>query len=53
MSLAKRAGCFFHFTSDAHRLDTIAEVLKLAPYVEELGLTSEDVHPVFRSRGGM
>jgi len=52
MSLAKRAGCSFHFTSDAHRLETIAEVLKLGPYAEELGLTSEDVHPVFRSRGG-
>jgi len=52
LSLAKRAGCFFHFTSDAHHIDTMDTVLGLEPYTEALGITPEDIHPAFRSPAG-
>ncbi len=48
LSLAKQAGCRFHFASDAHTLAGIGNVQNLAPYVAEIGLTREDLSPVAR-----
>jgi len=49
LSLARQAGCRFHFTSDAHRLADLDLTPKLAPYADRLGITPEDVHPMFRA----
>ena len=49
MHIAKKAGCLFHFASDAHQLENVGRVVKLEPVVEALGLTSKDVHPLFRT----
>ncbi len=51
LHLAKRAGCLFHFASDAHHLDNVGRVVKLEPVVQALGLKSQDIHPLFRSNG--
>jgi histidinol phosphatase-like PHP family hydrolase len=48
LHLAKACGCHFHFASDAHSLAAIGSVLRLAPFVDELGLTERDIHPRFR-----
>jgi histidinol phosphatase-like PHP family hydrolase len=48
MSLAKRAGCFFHFTSDAHELAGIRRVSRLEPYARQVGITPDDILPLFR-----
>lgn len=48
MGVALRCGCLFHFASDAHDLAGIGGVTKLEPYVQMLGITAENVHPVFR-----
>ena len=48
MSLAKRAGCTFHFASDAHALDDMPYVKNLAGYADALGITADDIHPLFR-----
>ena len=49
MGFAKDAGCAFHFTTDAHDLATLRNVVKLEPFAEKLGITAEDVSPAFRS----
>lgn len=49
LSLAKRAGCRFHFTSDAHKLDDLELVVRMEPYVAKLGIAPEDIHPLFRT----
>ena len=49
LSLARDAGCFFHFASDTHTLAGVGGVLALEPYVRELGLTREHIHPCFRN----
>ena len=46
LSLAKGAGCRFHFASDAHRLDGIGDVKKLEPYTLALGINAGDITPV-------
>ena len=48
-SLAKEAGCKFHFASDAHSLSDIDRLMMLEPYLDMLGITEEDVHPMFRT----
>ena len=48
LSIAKRLGCLFHFASDSHDLGGIGSVKRLEPYVRQLGITKEDVHPLFR-----
>ena len=48
LSLAKRAGCLFHFASDAHQLARIGEVLSLDPLARTLGITRDDLHPLVR-----
>ncbi len=47
LSLARQAGCRFHFTSDAHALADLALTPRLAPYADKLGLTEADIHPAF------
>lgn len=49
MSLAYRAGCRFHFASDAHDPESMDGILKLGEYADMIGITAEDVHPAFRS----
>jgi len=49
LSLAKQAGCFFHFCSDSHKLVQFDMVLRLEPFAGQLGLTQEDILPLFRS----
>ena len=46
--IAKETGCKFHFGSDAHSLDDIDRLQKLQPYIDKLGLTDEDINPLFR-----
>lgn len=48
LSLAKQAGCVFHFASDAHGLARIGRVLELEPYLRTLGITREDLTPLVR-----
>lgn len=48
LSIAKRAGCKFHFASDAHSLSDIDRLMKLEPYLDLLNITDEDIHPLFR-----
>lgn len=48
LSLAKQAGCVFHFASDSHKLSGIGGVLKLEKYAQEAGITREDIHPLLR-----
>lgn len=47
-TLAKEAGCKFHFGSDAHSLEDIDRLQKLEPYLELLKITEEDINPRFR-----
>ena len=46
--LALAAGCVFHFASDTHSLEGMGRVRGLQPFVEELGLTAHDLHPLVR-----
>jgi len=48
LTLARRAGCVFHFASDAHCLDGIGGVRDLEPFVRQIGITDGDVHPLVR-----
>ena len=43
LSIAKRAGCKFTFASDAHCLDEVVRVLSIAPCVEAIGLSENDI----------
>jgi len=45
LAIAKNQGCNFHFASDTHTLIGVGNVLKLEPYVQELGLTANDIAP--------
>lgn len=45
---AKEAGCKFHFGSDAHSLEDIDILLKLQEYIDILGITEDDINPLFR-----
>jgi histidinol phosphatase-like PHP family hydrolase len=49
LALARDCGCPFHFASDSHSLAGIGSVLGLTPFVDELGLTEDHIHPRFRS----
>ena len=48
IGIAKRMGCLFHFASDAHELEDVGCVRKLEPYARRLGITQENIHPLFR-----
>jgi len=48
---AKRAGCLFHFASDAHDLHDFGAVLKMQPLADQLCLREQDIHPLFRDPG--
>jgi histidinol phosphatase-like PHP family hydrolase len=48
MAVARRCGCLFHFASDAHSLEDIGCVRRLETYAKGLGITEENVHPLFR-----
>lgn len=48
LTLAREAGCVFHFASDAHKLAGVGTVAALAKLVEQSGITSEDLHPLVR-----
>lgn len=47
-TLAKEAGCKFHFGSDAHSLDDIDRLQKLEPYLKLLKFSEEDINPLFK-----
>ena len=47
-TLAKEAGCKFHFGSDAHSIEDIDRLQKLEPYLEILKITDEDLNPRFK-----
>ena len=46
--LARDAGCVFHFASDTHSLEGMGRVRGLQPFVDELGLTGDSLHPLVR-----
>ncbi len=49
LSIAKQSGCYFHLSSDTHRLDGIGKVHQLAPYLAQLDITNDDILPMLRS----
>lgn len=46
-SIAKETGVKFHFGSDAHSIEDIDRLLKLHKYIDILGITKEDINPLF------
>lgn len=48
LSIAKGAGCVFHFASDTHRLAGIGACLQLEEYARAAGITKNDVLPLLR-----
>jgi len=48
--LALKAGCQFHFASDTHTLEGMGRVRELSPFMRQLGLRPENLHPI-SSRG--
>jgi len=48
LEVAKRVGCTFTFASDAHDLDMLRTLPQLRHFVDELGLTSDDLHPLVK-----
>jgi len=51
LSLAREAGCVFHFASDTHTLEGVGDSLKLEPYARAVGITREDILPLVRREG--
>ncbi|HUS47182.1 MAG TPA: PHP domain-containing protein [Phycisphaerae bacterium] len=49
LTIARQAGCLFHFASDAHRLDAIGSVRRLEPFATAIGITPQHIHPLFRA----
>lgn len=47
-TIAKQAGCYFHFGSDAHALESLDKVIALEKCVQELGIGPEDLLPYLR-----
>ena len=52
LALARQAGCWFHFASDAHTLEAVGSVTRLEPYARAIGLTRQDILPRLRIAGG-
>jgi len=48
LTLARGAGCLFHFASDTHTLEGVGTVRKLEPYAQALGITPDHVLPLAR-----
>ena len=48
LSLAKQAGCLFHFASDTHTLRGVGASLELERYARAAGITRDDVLPLAR-----
>ncbi len=48
LSLARRAGCLFHFTSDTHTLAGLGRSLALESCARTLGITRDDILPLVR-----
>lgn len=46
--LALEAGCVFHFASDTHSLEGVGRVQGLQPFVDALGLSEGNLHPLVR-----
>jgi len=49
LELAKQAGCSFTFGSDAHDPARMGMLPQLRIFVEKLGLTEDDIHPLART----
>ncbi len=49
--LAAASGCVFHCASDTHNLQGMGRTRRLQPFVDELGLTQEQFHPLVRQTG--
>lgn len=47
-TIARQAGCKFHFGSDAHTLADVARVPRLAPFIRRIGITRDHLHPLVR-----
>ena len=48
LSIAKEAGCWFHFASDTHSLAGVGVVTRLAGHVKDLGIREDDILPLAR-----
>lgn len=48
LTIARDAGCRFHFASDAHQLIELDKVTRLAPYAAQLALTADHILPLAR-----
>ena len=47
-SIAKEAGCFFHFGSDAHALESLDSIRSLQKPLADLGIEESDIVPCLR-----
>jgi len=52
LTLAKQAGCVFHFASDTHTLAGVGSSLDLEPYVRSVGIGRSDVLPLAAGETG-
>jgi len=48
LTLAKQAGCVFHFASDTHTVVFVGQSLALEPFARAAGITRDDVLPLVR-----
>ena len=48
-TIAREAGCLFHFGSDAHSLDAVTRVPTMAPIIRRIGITPEQILPLART----
>ena len=48
LTLAREAGCVFHFASDTHTLEGVGDSLKLEPYARAIGITRANLLPLVR-----
>jgi len=51
LTLAREAGCLFHFASDSHRLAGVGACRALEPYARQIGITPQHIHPLARYDG--
>ncbi|WMJ22106.1 PHP domain-containing protein [Paludicola sp. MB14-C6] len=49
LSLAKRAGCYFHYGSDSHSIQAFEQRNMIASYMDDCGITESDLLPLVRS----
>lgn len=49
LSLAKKAGCHFHYGSDSHSVEAFAQDNAIGDFLDECGITPNDILPLART----